>query len=78
MSALYPADVTSMTDPDSGSETGLAKARSSTHPLKLIAEELSYPLFPCKTTQSFGSRKRYFDASDSEMPAASPTTPGRG
>jgi hypothetical protein len=78
MSALYPADVTSMTDADSGSEADLAEARPSAHPLKQIAEELSYPLLPCKTAQSFGSRKRYFDASDSELPGASPASPGRG
>ena len=78
MSALYPADVTSMTHADSGGEAGLAVAGSSTHPLKQIADELPYPPVACVTEQIFGVRKRNFDAGDSELPLTSPASSGRG
>jgi hypothetical protein len=78
MSALYPADVTSMTYTDSGSEAGLAEAGPSAHPLKQIADELPYPLLACVTEQIFGVRKRNLNACDSELPGTSPASSGRG
>jgi hypothetical protein len=78
VSALYPTDVASMTDADSGSEAGLAEAGPSAHPLKQIADELPYPLLAYVTEQIFGVRKRNFDAGDSELPLTSPASSGRG
>ena len=78
MSALYPADVASMTYANSGSEAGLAVAGPSAHPLKQIAHELPHPLLACVTEQSFRVRKRNFNASDTELPLTSPASSGRG
>jgi hypothetical protein len=77
MSVLYPADMSSMTYAESGSEADLAVAGPSAHSSKQIADELPYPLLACGTEQSFGVRKRNFDASDSELPGTSPASSGR-
>jgi hypothetical protein len=77
VSVLYPANVASMTDADSGSEAGLAVAGPPAHPLKQIADELPYPLLACVTEQSFGVGKRDLNACDSELPSTSPASSGR-
>jgi hypothetical protein len=74
---LYPTDVASMTDADSGSEAALAEAGPSAHPLKQIADELPYPLLARVTEQRFRVRKRNLNACDSELPSTSPASAGR-